>query len=232
MMQPFEQDPDAPPINPLPPVVVALALVIFGVELIFQTGNAGLVGGPAATGWRLAALEKYGFYDPVFDWMVENRVMRWDYLARFITYPFVHGSFTQMAFALVFVLSLGKMVGEVFSGWAVLVIFFAASIVGALAYGLVFDTRIMLFGAFPAAYGLIGAYTWLLWTRAVVTGESRAQAFTLIGFLMGVQLIWGVLFGGSPVWLADVAGFAAGFALSFVLAPGGWRHIVARLRRR
>ncbi|HGG06187.1 MAG TPA: rhomboid family intramembrane serine protease [Aliiroseovarius sp.] len=225
-------EPDASPVNPLPSVVIALVVFIFGIELVFQAGNAGLIGGPQATGWRIAALEQYGFYEPLFNWMVENRQIRWDFVMRFVTYPFLHGSFLDAVFALVFILALGKMVGDVFSGWAVLVIFFASSIVGALAYGLVWDTRVVLFGAFPAAYGFIGAFSFLLWVRLAGSGENRMQAFSLIGILMGLQLVWGMLFGGNPTWVAKLAGFATGFGLSFLLAPGGWQHVLAALRRR
>jgi hypothetical protein len=41
-----------------------------------------------------------------------------------------------------------------------------------------------------------------------------------------------VLFGGSPDWIADLAGFGAGFGLSFLVAPGGPAAILRRLRRR
>ncbi len=228
----MEHDHNAPPVNPLPPVIVALSLAIFAVELVFQAGAAGLAGGPGAIGWRNEALQDYGFYEPLFDWMVQNRVLRWEYAYRFFTYPFVHGSFTQMVFALVFILALGKMVGEVFSPLAVLVIFFAASFAGALAYGLAWDTRIMLYGAFPPAYGFIGAFTWMLWKSLAGRAESRLSAFRLIGFLMGLQLLWGLVFGSSGLWVADLAGFATGFALSFLLAPGGWQRLVARMRQR
>jgi rhomboid protease GluP len=53
----------------------------------------------------------------------------------------------------------------------------------------------------------------------------------LIGALMGIQLLFGVLFGGSYDWLADAAGFAAGFCLSFFVGPGGWRKMQELLRR-
>ncbi|HFQ15396.1 MAG TPA: rhomboid family intramembrane serine protease [Rhodobacteraceae bacterium] len=231
-MSQHEPDPNASPVNPLPPMVVALALAIFAIEVIFQAGNAGLVGGPEAIGWRSRALENYGFYEPIFDWMVQNRSFRWDYAMRLVTYPFVHGSFTHMIFALVFILALGKMVGEVFSAMAVLVIFFGASVVGAVAYGLAWDTRILLFGAFPAAYGLIGAFSYMLWTRLAGTEENRFRAFSLIGFLMGLQLLWGLIFGSNGDWVADLAGFFTGFALSFVVSPGGWKQLVAAMRQR
>ena len=41
-----------------------------------------------------------------------------------------------------------------------------------------------------------------------------------------------LLFGGGWDWVAEVAGFATGFLLSFVVSPGGWGHVMARLRRR
>lgn len=228
----MSDDHNASPVNPLPPVVVVLALAIFGIEVAFQAGNAGFIGGAAATGWRIMALESYGFYEPLFNWMLETGQLRWDYMLRLVSYPFLHGSFTHVAFALVFILALGKMVGEAFSGGAVLVIFFGASIVGAVVYLLVWDTRIMLFGAYPAAYGLIGAYSYLLWRGMAGTDENRLRAFTLIGFLMGLQLVWGLLFGGSLSWVADLSGFVTGFALSFVVSPGGWQDLRARLRQR
>ncbi|HHB81134.1 MAG TPA: rhomboid family intramembrane serine protease [Aliiroseovarius sp.] len=228
----MEYDHNASPVNPLPPVIVALALAIFAIELIFQAGAAGLVGGPEGIGWRNEALQDYGFYEPLFNWMVENRVIRWDYAYRLFTYPFVHGSFTQMIFAAVFILALGKMVGEIFSAWAMLVLFFGASMVGAIAYGLAWDTRIMLFGAFPAAYGFIGAFSYLLWTNLAGKGESGLPAFGLIGFLMGLQLLWGLIFGSNGDWVADLAGFSTGLALSFVISPGGWRGLVEKMRQR
>ena len=49
---------------------------------------------------------------------------------------------------------------------------------------------------------------------------------------MGIQLVFGLLFGGSNAWVADLAGFAAGFGLSFFLAPGGWAKLREKLRHK
>ncbi|WP_300519939.1 rhomboid family intramembrane serine protease [Aliiroseovarius sp.] len=228
----MSSDPNASPLNPLPPIVVALTVFLVGVELVFQAGENGLAGGPAATGWRIEALERWGFYEPLFDWMLTNGIWRWDYAVRFVTYPFVHGHYTQLIFVIVFLLALGKMVGELFSPLAVLVIFFGSSIVGALAYGLVWDTRVMLVGGFPAVYGLIGAYSFLLWVKLAGNGENRLMAFRLIAFLMGIQLVFSLFTGGSKDWVADIAGFATGFSLSFVVAPGGVKRALELVRRR
>lgn len=226
------EDHTQPLFNALPPAVVALALAIFSVELILSAGARGYVGGPDAVGWRLEAIREFAFFTQVVDFVVERQAWTSPELRRFVTYPFIHLSFTHVIFVIVFLLALGKLVGEVFGNLAVLIVFFASTIFGALIYaGLAGDAR-PLVGGYPGAYGMIGAYTFLLWVSLGITGESQYRAFTLIGFLMGIQLIFGVLFGSSNDWIAEIAGFAMGFAISPVLAPGGFARLLDRLRQR
>ena len=145
-----------------------------------------------------------------------------DGLARLVTYPFVHGNFTHAMFVVVMLLALGKMVGEVFRWWGVMAVFFGAAIMGALVYTVVPMTQVALIGAFPPVYGLIGAFTFLLWVFVAAVGANQNRAFLMIGFLLGTQLVFGLAFGGGLDWIADLAGFATGFFLSFVVSPGGW----------
>jgi len=229
---PDHHDPDASPFNPLPPVVVALSLVIFAVELIFEAGTRGFVGGPEAVGWRLDAIQSYGFFAPVLDIMVSRGEWPLEQVARFVTYPFVHWSFMHMVMVLVFLLALGNLVGRLFSPWAVLAIFFGSSICGALLYAVVTGSPEPLVGGYPAAYGMIGAYTFILWVNLGRQGAPQSGAFTLIALLMGIQLLFGLLFGSRPDWVADVGGFATGFLLSFVVSPGGWTRVLDKMRQR
>lgn len=223
---------DVSPVNPLPPVVVALALVFIGVELIFQAGARGFAGGPAGVGWRLEAIREYGFSGAVFDWMLETGRYPAEHLKRFVTYPFVHISFTGMVMATVFLLALGKMVGEVFGATGFLAVFFLSAIVGALAHGLLLDENFPLIGGFPAVYGLIGSYTFLLWFSLSGKGNTQFKAFNLIAILMGLQLVFGLMFGSNKSWVADIFGFATGFLVSFLLVPGALRRALERFRRR
>lgn len=221
-----------PLFNPLPTVVIGLAVVIIGVEALFSLGARGMIGGPDAVGWRLAAIRDYGFLDQVFDLMRERSVYPPDQLLRFLTYPLIHGSFTHAVFVCVFILAIGNMVGAVFRAWAVLVIFFISSAFGALVFGSIMQAEAPLIGGYPGVYGLIGTYTFLLWVNQVATGGPQYRAFLLIGLLLGIQLVFGVLFGLGEDWVADLAGFAAGYVLSFVISPGGWRRLLAKLRKR
>lgn len=218
------------PVNPVPPAVVVLVLAMALVEAAFTLGARGIIGGAEAVGWRGAAIQDYGFSNRAVTWMLENRVFRADYALRFFTYPFVHASFTQMIFAAVLTLALGKFVAERMRQWAVLVLFFAAAALGALIYALILPDGPGLVGAYPGVYGLIGGFTCLLWLRLGEVGAPQYRAFMLIGLLLALQLVFAVLFGAAPTWVADLAGFACGFGLSFVLVPGGWARLRAKLR--
>ncbi|MGR3494968.1 rhomboid family intramembrane serine protease [Citreimonas sp.] len=219
------------PVNPLPPAVVALALVIVGIEAVFGLGARGLLGGPEAVGWRLAAIERYAFSPEILRWMVETGRYPPEHLLRLLSYPFVHAGFTHALFAAVMLLALGKIVAETIGGAAMVAVFFVSALGGALVFTALPGTTQPLFGAFPPVYGLIGAFTYLLWVRLGQMGAQQVRAFSLIGVLLGIQLVFGVLFGGGLDWVADVAGFASGFALTIVLVPGGFHRLLDRLRR-
>lgn len=219
------------PFNAVPPVVVALAVFILGVECVFYLGANGIIGGPEAIGWRLSAFQKFAFSSDILFWMMETGRWSAEHLLRLVSYMFLHGSFIHAGFAAVMVLALGNMVGEVFSALATLIVFIVPGIVGAAVYALVLTPSAPLIGAYPGVYGLIGAFSFLLWIRLRVVGENQMRAFSLIGGLMFIQLVFGLLFGGTGDWVADVAGFATGFGLSFFLVPGGWARIRELIRR-
>lgn len=232
------------PINPLPPVVWMLALPMIALELVFSLADAGVIGGPEAIGWRMAAIERFALFPEYWRQKAAIGAYDFDLLRRFVTYPFLYIAPTQAMFAVVILLAMGKFVGEVFRWWAVLAVFFAAAIVGGLVY-VSFADRQPLFGAYPAVYGLIGAFSFLLWVRLAGTGSKQFRAFALIGGLLTFQLIFGLVFslgalwfdglkgyGFGWTWVAELPGFATGFFLSFVVSPGGWQRVVAKIRQR
>ncbi|NRB04272.1 MAG: rhomboid family intramembrane serine protease [Rhodobacteraceae bacterium] len=226
---PLDYDPS--PVNPLPPVVWALFFSIFGVECMFALGEAGIIGGPGAIGWRLAAIRDYGFSGEAFDFMLSNGILLGEHLVRFVSYAFVHQGFTSALLSGVILLAMGKLIGEVMGQLAVVVMFFGCAVFGALAFGLLTDEAWMI-GAYPAVYGMIGGYTYLIWQHLAGTGLRQLNAFRLIGVLMGIQLLFGILFTVGYGWIADLAGFVFGFAVSPVLVRGGIAHLLEKLRTR
>ncbi len=230
----YDDDLNAPPINPLPPVIILLACLIGGVEAAFQAAEAGLIGGDEGIGWRLTTVRQFAFSDRLFDWMRVNGVYSGHNILRFVTYVFIHQSIMHTVFALVFVLAIGKFVAEIMHPLAVLLVFFTSAAIGALVYSFVLDERFALIGAYPAIYGLIGAFTWLRFTALQEEGESGFRAFNLIIFFTAITLIYKFLFGGTGDWLAELVGFGVGFLLAVVFGPDGKRRLqkVLELARR
>jgi len=220
------------PVNPIPPLILALFVVMAGIEVVFQLGARGIVGGADAVGWRTAALMDYAFQGQFPAYMMETGQWRPEYLIRFLSYPFVHASFTQAAFAGVMLLALGKYVGEVLAPLSVFLLFALCTVGGALAMWALGQPDAWLFGAFPPVYGLIGAFTYLLWVRLGITGGPQIMAFQLIAVLAGIQFVFGLLFGFAQDWPGDLGGFVTGLIFAPVLAPGGFTALITRLRKR
>jgi membrane associated rhomboid family serine protease len=227
------QDPDfQPPVNPLPPVVILLFLAMAGVEAGLSLGEANLIGGPGAVGWRLGLIREYGFNGAIFDQMLMNWHWPVEHVIRIVTYPFIHLGFTHAIFAMVLLLALGKLVAEAMGQGVMLTIFVVSGIAGAALYAVLLNDPAWLVGAYPNVYGLIGGYSFVMWRHLAGRGNEQYRAFSLIAMLMGLQLIWGIFFETGTLWVAELIGFFCGFGLCFLLAPGEWSRLRARLQRR
>ncbi|MGR3493203.1 MAG: rhomboid family intramembrane serine protease [Shimia sp.] len=218
----------ARPVNTLPWSVLLLVGAILAVELVLWAAGEGLVGGPLGPSWRVFLIEDVAFSDPIFEWMLANGAAPWEHVLRFVGYAFVHLGMIHAVFACVFILALGKFVGEAMGPVAVLVIFFAAVVGGAAIYSLAVDSGAPLIGAYPGAYGLIGAFTYLMLIVNEARGERQLLAFRLLGVLMAIQLGFALLFGGPPTWVADLGGALIGFLVAFAITPGALLGMIRR----
>ncbi len=220
------------PVNPIPPVIVILALIVICVEAAFSLATAGVIGGVQGIGWRSFAVSDYAFSPAVLTLITEQSVYSLDVTRRLVTYPFVQPSFTNALFGAAMLLALGKFVAERFNAFSVLIVFFTATIIGAVVFAAFAAPRAPLIGIQTPLYGLIGAYSYIVWRYLGQIGQNQLRAFQLIGVLLALQLIFAMLFGGSQMWIAEVSGFVAGLAVSPLVAPGGWQDLLQRLRSR
>ena len=211
-------DADAPFFNDIPPVVVALAILLGAIELVFQAGHAGIIGGPGAINWRLGMAERFGFFNSAAQWMWQTGQFPLEHMQRFVTHVFFHRSGTDALFSIVFLLALGKFVGERVATWVLLVVFFGSTMLTALSQAMLFGPQMLLLGAGAATYGLIGALTWLLFSHARAFGGDPRRAFALAGALAVIHLVFYVIFGGNT-WFESLAGFVFGFLLTMALCP-------------
>ncbi|MEL6958145.1 MAG: rhomboid family intramembrane serine protease [Pseudomonadota bacterium] len=220
------------PFNAVPLVPLAIVAACVLIEIVFQLAGRGIIGGDTAPAWRSNAWQDFAFAPAVVTEIFERGRGSFDLWKRFLTYPFFHVSGQHLIFAAVLMLALGKFVGEKLNPFAFAILFFVSSALGALVYGLISPRNVSLVGLYPGVYGLIGAYTYMMWLALGRMGENQLKAFQLIGVLMGLLLVYSMIFGTSPTWIAEVAGFVIGLTLAPLVAPGGWRAFLARMRQR
>lgn len=225
------------PLNPLPPVIWLLTLPVIASEAVFALGGAGLIGGAEGVGLRLSAIRMAAFPPELAQRAWTLGAFDVEQMYRFLSFVFIHVNAMHALFVVVFTLALGNMVAQNFRPWAVLALYFGSAIGGALVYAAIIQAvgarSAPLIGGYPAVYGLVGAFTFLIWTRLAAENANRMRAFTLIGMLLLFQLVFGLIFGGAGLgWIAEIAGFGFGFALSFVLVDGGMARTLAQLRQR
>ncbi len=228
----LDPDHNASPLNPLPPVLIALAIVMGLIEIAFQLGTRGLIGGPQAIGWRLEAAQNFGFVDALWQQALATQTWPVDTIQRLITYPFVHQNATHAIFGIALLVAIGNFSAKVFSGTALMVVFMASSVIGAIAHGVIMNTQWALLGAYPPLYGFLGLMTWTLWIIARREGTNPWLAFRLVGILVALQVFFYFAFGGANTLASEVAGFLTGFTLAPILIPGGLSTLRTKLRER
>jgi membrane associated rhomboid family serine protease len=213
-----------PALNPLPPLVWALSLPIIVLEIVLGLADAGLVGGAEGIGWRMQTLQQLVFAPDHLRWIWQTGHWMTPEASRILTYAFVHFSLGHAAFVVVFLLALGKFVSEALRSWAIVVVFLGSSVGAAVIYAMAGQT-VPLAGGYPGVFGLVGAFTLLLWAELRQKGANPARAFALIGALLLVRLIFGLMLGFGPDWIADLAGFVVGAVLTLLLSPY-LRHVL------
>ncbi|MBL1435480.1 MAG: rhomboid family intramembrane serine protease [Rhodobacteraceae bacterium] len=224
------------PFNPISPIVVVLVVTMIAVELVFQAAEHRLIGGPAAEGWRVEMMRFFGFHKAVFDHILMGGELEPKVIWPFLSYLFIHKSFMHMLIASALILAMGKLISDMFSGLAVVVLFVVCGLAGALAFGLFSkEGGFPLVGAYPVFYGFIGTYTWIRIFELRAQKLSILPAFSAIGMFLvfrgGLSLYAGV----SNDWMADLTGLITGFLLAYILAPDGKDRIkgwVSAIRKR
>lgn len=229
----YDAEGNSAPINPLPPVVILLVVLIAAVEVIFQLGEAGIIGGATGPAWRIMIADQFGFSNAAVYLMWDTGQYPPELLVRFVSYMFVHANFVAALFSVVFILALGKFVGERVHWLVLLAIFFGSGILAALAQAIVMGPTMAMLGAGAASYGLIGALSWILFTEQRAVGQNGLRAFRLIAALGVLLAVFSILFGGHD-WFERVAGFFVGFGICALLRPvagAGLTYWRDRMRR-
>ena len=208
--------------HPVSPVVVVLVAAMVIVELVFQAGEHGLIGGPLAEGWRVEVARHFGFHKAVFDHILMGGDLEPKVIWPFLSYLFVHQGFLHMLIASALILAMGKMIAEMFSGLAVIVLFILCGLTSAVVFGFFSkEGGFPLVGAYPVFYGFIGTFTWIRIFELRSLGKNILPAFQAVGMFAIFRGTFAVFTGVPNGWTADLTGLLTGFLLAYILAPDG-----------
>ena len=200
------------------------------VEAGLQLGKYGLIGGPEAVGWRIEMIRAFGFFDVVWERMLQTQQIKVDWIWPFVTYPFVNLSPVSALVGAAMIISIGAHLIREYSTLAFLVVFFVPTAAAAIAFGLASQSPQPLLGPFPSLFGLLGLYTWNLWFEAKAKGKSPWGAFRLAGFLLAFQLLRWLIFGQGKELVAEIAALVVGGLLGLFVTQQG-KELLRRLFR-
>ena len=225
------------PFNRIPPVVLAIAALALGIEIVFQLGAAGLIGGASGVGLRIRAYQEWSFVAPYWQQLSAAGRFPPEDMARFVTFSFLHARAFDAFFATALFVALGKGVSDSMTPWAVPVIFIVSSAAGALAYGTFIESNVPLSSLFTVNFGLIGAITYIRALNLKDAGQNQLLALKLIGLFMVFRLVWGIVaaimgWEQDYQWVSELTGFFVGLLLCFIFEPRGRTVLIEIIRRR
>jgi len=221
---------DSPPpaVNPLPPAVIVLFLAVVIGEAYIAGAEAQLWGQFDA---RIGLIRQFAFLPEGFERAVSAGIWQPELFWRMLTYPFVHDAVMQSILASVLILALGKFVGEILGNTAVFAIFGISSVCAALGYAQFTSSTYPLFGGHPPAYGLIGGFSFVLFSRAEGLLSHQLRASRMLGLLMAINISFSLFSSGQTLWVAELCAAVAGFISAALIQPSGLASLVAKFRR-
>ena len=204
----------APTRLPLPPAVLVLALLSALPELALLGADWGFWG---SARWRPLAYQNGAFWAGLLHGWQPNYAAQ--PVTMFASYAWLHAGPGHLAGNLLALVWLGPRVVARHGTLGLALLWGAATLGGAAAFGLITTNPAPMVGASGALFGLAAA-----WTVAEVQGARglRARAIRALGItlsLVGLNAATWALQGGHLAWEAHLGGFLTGLALA-----AAWRR--------
>ncbi|MEM9210469.1 MAG: rhomboid family intramembrane serine protease [Pseudomonadota bacterium] len=218
----------------IPPIALWLAMAVGASEVLFLGAEFGLWGGPDALSWRSIGTQTYGYSSPVLERMISLGHFSWDKIIRPFSYPFVSSGWREALITFVITVGAGKYAAERMNVFPFVTLIVCTTVFGAFAFTLFTSETAVLTGGLSVAFGLLGFFAFWEAKKARYNGNSMLPAFRLPLFLLSIDIILTLVFGGVHFWVARAGALASGFVLGFLVNRKGefsWTVLKKRLGR-
>ncbi|WP_116132943.1 rhomboid family intramembrane serine protease [Tropicimonas sp. IMCC34043] len=193
-------------------ILSALIVTCIAIEAALSLSDFGLLPWP-----RL----RYVFYEYGAFWpgLLQNwrPAFPWQPWTMFLTYGFLHGGLLHLAFNMITLRSLGRVVIARIGALGFVAIYVTSMICGAGVYGMLAADNVPMVGASGALFGLAGALVGWAWTAQSDTMASIRATWQLIAFLIGINLVMYFSFSTGVAWQTHLGGFVVGWAVALLL---------------
>ncbi|MGF1445188.1 MAG: rhomboid family intramembrane serine protease [Pikeienuella sp.] len=202
--------------RPVHPLLWALAGIMVAVELLFAAVDAGVLGPLLG---RTHIYDVFGFWDLDFEHAISGNgwplALSWSP----VTYAFLHGGWLHLLMNAAPFLGLGHMITVHAGIGALLQVFLATAIGGALAFALLADFNGAMVGASGVVFGFIGLVT--AWQEQMLRrrGEDRSPIWQRILGLIALNAVLDIALAGALAWEAHLGGFVAGWLMASAIRP-------------
>ncbi|RYH09992.1 rhomboid family intramembrane serine protease [Tropicimonas sp. IMCC6043] len=188
-----------------------IVLLCVAIELPLQLSDHGLLFGP---GLRGRIYDSGAFWPGLLgDWQ-PNYPLQPELM--FITYGFLHGGLAHLAFNMVTLLSLGRIVLRRAGTSGFTVIYFASMIFGAALYAVLSEGSQAMVGASGALFGLAGAILLWLWRAQPTLAASLRATWRIYAFLILYNVVMYYALAGGLAWQTHLGGFLAGWVVAWM----------------
>lgn len=197
-------------------LLVGLIFVCAVIECLLTLADKGIVG---TAQLRRYAYEFGGFWPGLLrNWQPNYPQQPY---TMFLSYGFLHGGFLHMGINMITLWSLGRVVLDRVGIRGFVVLYLAALLGGAMAFGALADTLRPMVGASGALFGLAGGV--LAWNyvdrfnlREKLWPVARAVGLLI---LMNVVMWWAL--DGQLAWETHLGGFLSGWTFALLIDPRG-----------
>ncbi len=188
-------------------ILICMIVLCVAIEATLQLGDLGLLGVPRLRG---QAYEYGGFWSQLLHGWRPNYAAQ--PFTMFVTYAFLHGGLTHLAFNMFALWSLGRAVAERAGPGGLAAIYMAGAVGGAAMHGLLSVTLQPMVGASGALFGLAGALVgWGHADRRALHADLWPVA-RAVALLMAINVAMWWALDGQLAWQAHLGGFVAGWA--------------------
>ena len=135
----------------------------------------------------------------------------------FVTYGFLHGGLLHLAFNMITLWVLGRIVVEQAGIARFFWIYLASQIGGGAVYGMLHAGSWPMVGASGALFGLAGAILLWIWRAQPNLAASIAATWRIFAFLIGYNVVMYFALNGGLAWEAHLGGFLAGWLVALLV---------------